>query len=176
MALQKTNALMDSVERWIGSFDSIPTDMVQISLKNSRAPWREITYPAPGDSVYVYDMERTTDENYGEIMGFNPANNTYHVRMDDGREVDVDEGDLKVQRDGEFPAWGYMFQFGSVMDKEWLKSSENVRKMSECGFRIYYSDRWGYFFGIDGGGYDFYEKHWIPLYEARGLKWHLWEA
>lgn len=21
-------------------------------------------------------------------------------------------------------------------------------------------------------GYDFYEAHWIPLYEARGLKWH----
>lgn len=26
--------------------------------------------------------------------------------------------------------------------------------------------------GIDGAGYDFYEAHWIPLYEARGLHWH----
>ena len=44
--------------------------------------------------------------------------------------------------------------------------------MSECGFRIYYSEKYGYFFGIDGAGYDFYEAHWIPLYKARGLKWH----
>ena len=30
----------------------------------------------------------------------------------------------------------------------------------------------GYFFGIDGAGYSFYEEHWIPLYKARGLQWH----
>jgi len=26
--------------------------------------------------------------------------------------------------------------------------------------------------GIDGAGYDFYEHHWIPLYEALGYAWH----
>ena len=44
--------------------------------------------------------------------------------------------------------------------------------MSECGFRIFESEEFGYFFGIDGAGYDFYEQHWLPLYKARGLKWH----
>ena len=40
------------------------------------------------------------------------------------------------------------------------------------GFRIYESEEFGYFFGIDGAGYNFYDSHWIPLYDARGLKWH----
>ena len=44
--------------------------------------------------------------------------------------------------------------------------------MSNLGFRIYYNEDWGYFFGIDGAGYDFYTEHWIPLYKARGLHWH----
>ena len=26
--------------------------------------------------------------------------------------------------------------------------------------------------GINGAGYDFYESHWIPLYEALGYNWH----
>ena len=25
---------------------------------------------------------------------------------------------------------------------------------------------------MDGCGYDFYLEHWVPLYKARGLKWH----
>ena len=37
---------------------------------------------------------------------------------------------------------------------------------------MYESGEFGYFFGIDGAGYDFYECHWIPLYKARGLQWH----
>ena len=44
--------------------------------------------------------------------------------------------------------------------------------MANCGFRIYESEDYGYIFGIDGAGYDFYEAHWIPLYKAIGLKWH----
>ena len=47
--------------------------------------------------------------------------------------------------------------------------------MADCGFRIYEQEDYGYIFGIDGAGYDFYEAHWIPLYKARGLKWHLTE-
>src|SRR4029434_10497156 len=26
--------------------------------------------------------------------------------------------------------------------------------------------------GINGASYDFYEHHWIPLYEALGYSWH----
>ena len=44
--------------------------------------------------------------------------------------------------------------------------------LSECGFRVYESEEFGLFFGIDAAGFDFYEAYWIPLYRARGLQWH----
>lgn len=45
--------------------------------------------------------------------------------------------------------------------------------LAEAGveFRIYEQEDFEYIFGIDGCGYDFYEAHWIPLYEKRGFHW-----
>ena len=65
-----------------------------------------------------------------------------------------------------------MWSFGDEVDDYWLEEKGGLRVMSQCGFRIYKSGEFGYFFGIDGAGYDFYEAHWTPLYEARGMKWH----
>ena len=77
------------------------------------------------------------------------------------------------------PMWGTMWQFGDRIDDDWLSGEfgeHGLKLMSECGFRIYEHEEFGYFFGIDGAGYDFYEAHWIPLYKARGLHWHKEEA
>jgi hypothetical protein len=68
------------------------------------------------------------------------------------------------------PMWGTMWTFGSSLDDHWVK--ENLETMRECGFWVYESDELGVLVGINGAGYDFYESHWVPLYEARGLKWH----
>lgn len=73
---------------------------------------------------------------------------------------------------GRLPMWCTMWSFGSGVDEWWLEKYDGIRVMSECGFRVYYHEEWGYFFGIDGGGYDFYEAHWLPLYNRRGLQWH----
>lgn len=77
------------------------------------------------------------------------------------------------------PMWGTMWSFGDGIDDDWLSGEfgeDGLKLMSECGFRIYEHEEFGYFFGIDGAGYDFYEAHWIPLYKARGLHWHNEEA
>lgn len=71
-----------------------------------------------------------------------------------------------------FPMWGWMWQFYDSIDDWWLEEGGGLAIMSELGFRVYESQEYGYFFGIDGAGYDFYETHWIPLYRARGLQWH----
>lgn len=63
-----------------------------------------------------------------------------------------------------------MWAFDNSCDIDWLEN--NMQVMANCGFRIYESKDYGYVFGIDGAGYDFYESHWIPLYKARGFKWH----
>ncbi len=75
--------------------------------------------------------------------------------------------------DTSLPKWGTMWSFSNILDEAWLDDDENRKVMADCGFRIYEQEDYGYIFGIDGAGYDFYEAHWIPLYKARGLKWHL---
>ena len=80
--------------------------------------------------------------------------------------------DFEVERDTYFPMWGTMWSFSEAADEYWLTEMDGIKLMSDCGFRVYESDSFGYFFGIDGAGYDFYDEHWIPLYKARGLKWH----
>ena len=68
--------------------------------------------------------------------------------------------------------WGTMWSFTDSSDNSWLEDKKNLQTMADCGFRIYEQEDYGYIFGIDGAGYDFYEAHWIPLYKARGLEWH----
>ena len=63
-----------------------------------------------------------------------------------------------------------MWSFGDSVDNYWLEEKEGIALMSRCGFRIFRSKKFGYFFGIDAG-YDFYEAHRIPLYNERGLRW-----
>ena len=87
---------------------------------------------------------------------------------EDWQEVTCAE-DPFAEPENALPMWGTMWSFG---DDYWLEEKGGLRVMSQCGFRIYKSGEFGYFFGIDGVGYDFYEAHWTPLYEARGMKWH----
>ena len=72
-----------------------------------------------------------------------------------------------------FPAWSTMWTMDSKVDKDWCESEEGITALSECGFRVYESEDYGVVFGIDGAGYNFYEYHWLPLYEKRGLLWHV---
>lgn len=71
----------------------------------------------------------------------------------------------------DYPAsWGVMWTFEDPLDEDWAR--QNIDTIRQCGFLVYDNELLGIVLGIDGGGYDFYESHWIPLYEARGLKWH----
>ena len=53
--------------------------------------------------------------------------------------------------------------------RRWLTA--NIYVISPVS--TYESEDYQYIFGINGAGYDFYEQHWIPLYDARGLHWHV---
>lgn len=96
----------------------------------------------------------------------------YHIQLDNDSWTDAERDDFEVEYDDTLPMWGTMWSFGDSADDWWLEEGNGIKIMSECGFRIYESDEFGYFFGIDGAGYDFYDAHWIPLYKARGLQWH----
>lgn len=71
----------------------------------------------------------------------------------------------------EFPMWGTLFAPDEWLDEEWI--DENREAVIECGFTILENRAMGsLMLGVNGAGYDFYEAHWIPLYEKRGLLWH----
>jgi len=68
------------------------------------------------------------------------------------------------------PMWGWVFVPDDPCDHEWLRKYPGIA--ADCGFIVYETEEIGVYLGVNGAGYDFYESHWIPLYRARGLKWH----
>lgn len=159
---------LDAAHEWVREFNEIDQSILQQYLDDGSLS--EVTVPRECDRVYVYEVKG--DENYGEITGYNEKSKMYTVELDNGKKVKVAEDDFEVERDGGFPMWSRMWRFGDSCDDWWLEEGDGIRIMSDCGFRIYSHEEFGYFFGIDGCGYDFYSDHWLPLYNKRGLQWH----
>ena len=159
---------LDAAHEWVREFNAIQQGMLYPFMKDGSLS--EVTVPAIGNRVYV--PHESTEEPYGSITKYDAERNLYTIELDDGKEVKLNPEDFEVERDDYFPMWGTMWSFGDSCDDWWLEEGDGIRIMSECGFRIYEHEEFGYFFGIDGCGYDFYEAHWLPLYNARGLQWH----
>lgn len=169
--IQHGMTVKEAAERWVGEMNQFSYDMVEKLFGN----WEqvsEVTTPARHDRVYVYSIPDESNTHEGEIIDYDEESETYTVEMDDGVHVELEDGDFDVSRDGGLPMWGWLWQFGDSCDDYWLSDCGGIRKMSMCGFRVYEHEEYGYFFGIDGAGYSFYDEHWIPLYKARGLEWH----
>lgn len=151
--------IREATEKWVNEMNAIQSGM----LERFADELIEITAPAIGDRVYAFEHSE-----YGEIIKIDSDN--YTIELDNGKETECDIEDFEVQKDSYSPMWGTMWSFGNSIDNYWLEN--HIQEMSNCGFRIYEHNEYGYFFGIDGCGYSFYEAHWIPLYKARGLQWH----
>ena len=161
----KYDTIKEAAEAWVREMNAIPREMVLRLMSADPDDWSEVTRPAKYDRVYVYG-----EEEYGEITEVD--DDTYSVELNNGSEIKCAEDDFEVCRNDVLPMWGTMWSFGDNIDDYWLEEKNGLELMSRCGFHIYQSEEFGYFFGIDGAGYDFYEDHWIPLYKARGLHWH----
>jgi hypothetical protein len=78
--------------------------------------------------------------------------------------------------------WGTMFLVNDPVDKQQIKAllqpiedeKDELYGYEEVGDTgIFAFDIDGeVVLGINGAGYDFYEHHWLPLYEALGYAWH----
>lgn len=106
------------------------------------------------------------------VKGFNvfPVSMIEQLIVDHPRDWE-EVGCDRVFQNG-FPVCAYLYQFNLVVDKRWIEEEGNISTMIDCGFKLFKHIEWGTFFCINGFGNDFFEKHWIPLYEKRGLKWH----
>lgn len=160
--------ILDATREWVKSFNAFPLAMIEKLFDMDVDDWSEITPITEGDRVWSnnhQEMGKVT-----EITEDEDGNEVVKVELDNGKEIETAKDDISREEDSYFPMWGTMWQFSESIDDWWLE--QNLEKMAKCGFRIYESYEFGYFFGIDGAGYDFYEEHWVPLYKARGLQWH----
>lgn len=161
--------IRDAAEMFARDLYAIPTGMIERVIGSAPEEWEEVTKPAAGDGAYVPGMGSRGE---GTVTGYDEGSGLYEIKLDDGSTVRLGEDEFEVSRDGSLPIWGTMWSFSDSTDNWWLEKKDGIRKMSGCRFRIYRHDEFGYFFGIDGAGYDFVSAHWIPLYKARGLQWH----
>lgn len=155
----------EATNAWVHEMNAIPREMILRLIQDRSEEWDEVTTPSKYDRVYIYE-----NGDYGQITDI--EDEIFKIELDDGKEIECNVDDFEVERDDYLPMWGTMWSFGDSCDDWWLEEDEGIRLMSECGFRIYSHEEFGYFFGIDGAGYNFYSEHWIPLYKARGLQWH----
>lgn len=165
MAIYKT--ISDAAHGWVREFNAFPLGMIEKLFNAEVDDWTEVTPVTKYDRVWCNDYQEMGEVK--EVKKIEDEEMLYVVELDNGEEVETN--DVSREDDSYFPMWGTMWQFGDSCDDWWLEQ-EGLQIMADCGFRVYESGEFGYFFGIDGAGYDFYEQHWIPLYKARGLQWH----
>ena len=161
--------IVECARRFVSELNFYPASMIETLMKADPNSWHEVSVPATGNRVFVFESNCC-----GIIEQYNEDDETYTVVTDDGNETLVLNSDeFEVDSYSMLPMWGTLWSFSDSADNWWLEEDDGIRKMCECGFRVYEHEEWGYFFGIDGCGYDFYEAHWIPLYLKRDLHWHL---
>lgn len=165
---------VDATHKWVEEFNAFPERMIEMIIESEPDLFSEVTKPSVGDRVYLYEIpeELDTSEHSGVICRRIENPELYCVELNDGNCTYVTEADFEVERETYLPMWGTLWSFGSGCDDGWLEYDDGIRALSDCGFRVYLHEDFGYFFGIDGAGYDFYESHWVPLYDKRGLQWH----
>lgn len=166
----------DAARAWVREFNAIDTRIVELIARHDYDAFREVTTAKEGDFVTVLEhpVNYQGSCRTGEVCEVPaPGKNLFEIDLDDGVKIWLPKEDFEVYRDGDlFPMWGTMWSFDYSLDICWLEEEDGIDAMSRCGFRVYLFDEYGYFFGIDGAGYDFWEAHWEPLYNARGLQWH----
>lgn len=163
----KKITIEDSARKWVGEFNVVPQEILQKLSTLREGEVEEITPVSIHDRVMVYAYDEE-----GVVVEYAEHRDLLIVELDTGGATVVPREGLDAVQYDMLPMWGTMWAFGNSMDNEWLERDGNLQKMADCGFRIYTQEDYGYVFGIDGAGYDFYESHWIPLYKARGFQWH----
>lgn len=163
--MERKTTVRDAAYKWVNGFNAIPQELIIKAYgRDNIDELIEITPIATGDRVWSNEYQEEC-----EVISIDREEETIIIEVN-GEEVETDLNDISPERESLLPMWGTMWTFGERIDEDWALN--NLEIIADCGFRVYESDELGLYFGIDGAGYDFYESHWIPLYKARGLKWH----
>lgn len=167
----------EATRQWIGEWNAHPQWMIEKMIGENHDNWQNVTpvtFDVGDDVLCSYDENDLTE--HGElytIKEINTDDDTYMLEVGD-LLVKVDRSDIEKEEERPIiPMWSVLWSMGEDLDHQWI--NENLEKIASCGIEIFeYDDGYNqmHFLGINGCGYDFYESHWIPLYEQRGLQWH----
>jgi len=146
---EQEQKIRTACERWVREyFSDIPGALIERAYKDSPDDLQLLA----GGSCVECDAGYGDPHEEGCAFLTDPKNATYRAVY-------------------AWPAgWGWLWMPTESLDGDWIR--ENAGAVAKLGFLVYDSDETGILLGIDGGGYNFYDAHWIPLYKARGLKWH----
>lgn len=158
------NTIREATRAWVNGFNALPSSLIGKAYGKEREfeDFREITPTQYYCNECGYEG---FEDDFQTVTGVGIIGE--YIRCP---ECQTAEGIQEKEKYTILPIWGWLWTFDESLDEEWVE--ENLETVAKCGFRIYESDELGIVIGIDGAGYDFYSQHWIPLYKARGLKWH----
>lgn len=153
-----------AVETWVSFLNNVPKDIIERLYLEGEGQLEEINQLYKGLYVRIGHLNVS-----GHIVSVDTENKTVTVDID-GTEIKTHVHNIIDERDP-LPSWETLWMFNNQFELKWV--SQNIETLNELGFRVYEDSEKGHvFIGIDGGGYDFFEKHWEPLYDAMGLSWH----
>lgn len=100
--LRKGMTVQEAAETWVREFNAIPQEMIAKLWRMDPDSWHEVTTPATGRAVYVYDLPENCDglKHTGEITGYDKKEKAWKVELDGGVEVLVEEDGMEVEYDG----------------------------------------------------------------------------
>ena len=158
--------IREACELWVSrDMNAIPQSVLVKLKQLDPDDLAELTPITKADRVYVCSAGEM-----GEVIAIDEDAEEYTVQLDNGETITTEGFDLEREDYDRFPMWGTMWSFSCSFDEDWALS--HLEEMAACGFRLYESEDYGLVFGIDAAGFDFYEAFWVPLYKARGLRWH----
>lgn len=158
--------IREACELWVErDMNAIPQSVLVKLKQLDPDDIAELTPITKADRVYVCSAGEM-----GEVIAIDEDAEEYTVQLDNGETITTEGFDLEREDYDRFPMWGTMWSFSCSFDEDWALS--HLEEMAACGFRLYESEDYGLVFGIDAAGLNFYEAFWVPLYKARGLRWH----
>jgi len=165
--------IREATQEWIGQFDNIPGSIFEKLIKYDEAvsyydsdAFRMLASPKVECSgcsasyegeLSLKELEKRNDDSHGVA-----CESCEHNKGDEWKTGYPEYA---------FPCgWGTLFAPSDSCDQDWFL--ENAEEVANLGIFVFESEDFGILLGIDGGGFDFYEAYWIPLYKVRGLQWH----
>lgn len=85
---------------------------------------------------------------------------------------DADEDEVGAYGYTHEPIWNTWFVPSYNFEALWIE--EHKEQVADCGFTLIFDADDNEFFaiGVDGAGYSFMEKHFLPFYRAMGFQWN----